>query len=32
MNRAAKTVGMNEHIAKPLDLKILVKVLYKWIR
>ena len=28
---AAKTVGMNEHIAKPLDLKILVKTLEKWL-
>ena len=29
---AAKTVGMNEHIAKPLDLNTLAKVLKKWIR
>lgn len=28
---AAKTVGMNEHIAKPLDMKVLVKSLKKWI-
>lgn len=28
---AAKTVGMNEHIAKPLDLNSLVKILKKWI-
>ncbi|MGN0427436.1 MAG: response regulator [Agathobacter sp.] len=28
---AAKTVGMNEHIAKPLDLNILYKTLKKWI-
>lgn len=30
--QAAKTVGMNEHIAKPLDLNILVKTLKKWIK
>ena len=29
--QAAKTVGMNEHIAKPLDLKALAKTLDKWI-
>lgn len=29
---AAKTVGMNEHIAKPLDLNALAKVLDKWLR
>ena len=29
---AAKTVGMNEHIAKPLDLNVLVRILRKWIR
>ena len=29
---AAKTVGMNEHIAKPLDLNTLAKVLKKWIQ
>lgn len=29
--QAAKTVGMNEHIAKPLDLKILAKTLKKWL-
>ena len=28
---AAKTVGMNEHIAKPLDLKILAKTLNRWL-
>ena len=28
---AAKTVGMNEHIAKPLDLNILEKTLRKWL-
>lgn len=30
--QAAKTVGMNEHIAKPLDLNVLAKTLSKWIR
>ena len=29
--QAAKTVGMNEHIAKPLDLTILANVLKKWL-
>lgn len=29
--QAAKTVGMNEHIAKPLDLKALAKTLTKWL-
>ncbi|MCI5902295.1 MAG: response regulator [Blautia sp.] len=29
---AAKTVGMNEHIAKPLDLNTLARILKKWIR
>ena len=29
---AARTVGMNEHIAKPLDLNMLVKTLDKWLR
>ncbi|MDO4486674.1 MAG: response regulator [Bacillota bacterium] len=29
---AAKTVGMNEHIAKPLDLNVLVKTLNRWLR
>ncbi|MGN0689377.1 MAG: hybrid sensor histidine kinase/response regulator, partial [Oscillospiraceae bacterium] len=29
--QSAKTVGMNEHIAKPLDLKALAKVLKKWL-
>ena len=28
---AAKTAGMNEHIAKPLDLNALAKILKKWI-
>ncbi|MGN0492076.1 MAG: response regulator [Acutalibacteraceae bacterium] len=28
--QAAKTVGMNEHIAKPLDLNTLAKTLNKW--
>ena len=28
---AAKTVGMNEHIAKPLDLNALAKTLNKWL-
>ena len=26
-----RTAGMNEHIAKPLDLKVLAKVLEKWL-
>lgn len=30
--QAAKTVGMNEHIAKPLDLRILAKTLHKWLQ
>ena len=29
---AAKTVGMNEHIAKPVDLKILEATMHKWLR
>ena len=29
--QAAKTVGMNEHIAKPLDLKSLAKTLNRWL-
>ena len=29
--QAAKTVGMNEHVAKPLDLKALAKTLNKWL-
>ncbi|MGN0650312.1 MAG: response regulator [Oscillospiraceae bacterium] len=29
--QAAKTVGMNEHIAKPLDLKALARTLNKWL-
>lgn len=28
---AAKTVGMNEHIAKPLELKTLAKTLNRWL-
>ena len=30
--QAAKTVGMNEHIAKPLELDILAKTLNKWLQ
>ena len=30
--QAAKTVGMNEHIAKPLDLNMLARTLDKWLR
>ena len=30
--QAAKAVGMNEHIAKPLDLKNLSKTLLRWLR
>ena len=30
--QAAKTVGMNEHIAKPLNLNVLAKTLNKWLR
>ena len=29
--QAARTAGMNEHIAKPIDLKVLAKVLNKWV-
>ena len=29
--QAARTAGMNEHIAKPIDLKALAKVLDKWV-
>lgn len=29
--QAAKTVGMNEHIAKPLELTVLAKALKRWI-
>ena len=29
---AAKTAGMNEHIAKPLELNALTKTLNKWLR
>ncbi len=30
--QAAKTVGMNEHIAKPFDLNMLARMLDKWPR
>ena len=30
--QAAKTVGMNEHIAKPLDLNVLMTTLDKWLK
>lgn len=30
--QAAKTVGMNEHIAKPFELKTLMKTLEKWLK
>ena len=30
--QAAKTVGMNEHIAKPLDLNVLAATLHKWLK
>ena len=29
--QAAKTVGMNEHIAKPLDLNALARTLSRWL-
>ena len=29
--QAARTAGMNEHIAKPIDLKILAKIMDKWL-
>ena len=29
--QAAKTVGMNEHIAKPLELNHLIKIMKKWL-
>ena len=29
--QAARTAGMNEHIAKPIDLNALARVLDKWI-
>ncbi|MBS7315542.1 MAG: response regulator [Clostridiaceae bacterium] len=29
--QAAKTVGMNEHIAKPLDANVLARTLQKWL-
>ena len=29
--QAARTAGMNEHIAKPIDLKVLAKVLERWL-
>ena len=30
--RKAKEVGMNGHIAKPLDFKELARILQKWIK
>ena len=30
--QAAKTVGMNEHIAKPLELGVLAKALRRWVK
>ena len=30
--QAAKTVGMNEHIAKPLELSVLAKSLRRWLK
>ena len=29
--QASMNAGMNEHISKPLDLKVLVKTLSKWL-
>ena len=29
--QAARTAGMNEHIAKPIDLKALAKIMNKWL-
>ena len=29
--QAARTAGMNEHIAKPIDLNALAKVLDRWV-
>ena len=29
--QSARTVGMNEHIAKPLDIPTLARILEKWI-
>ena len=29
--QAARTAGMNEHIAKPIDLKVLAKMMDKWL-
>ena len=29
--QAARTAGMNEHIAKPIDLKVLAKIMDKWL-
>ena len=29
--QVAKTVGINEHIAKPLELKILIKTMKRWL-
>ena len=30
--QAARTVGMNEHIAKPLDLNVLARTLLRWMK
>ena len=30
--QAAKTVGMNEHIAKLLDLNVLIRTLNRWLK
>ena len=30
--QAARTVGMNEHIAKPLDLNVLERTLLRWMK
>ena len=27
----AKEAGMNEHVAKPVDVELLVKVIYEWV-
>ena len=29
--QAARTAGMNEHIAKPIDLNVLAKIMDKWL-
>ena len=29
--QAARTAGMNEHIAKPIDLKVLAKIMDRWL-